>query len=117
MKLFLPLQYMRHSENLFHVIIHFIIYFNLKTESSLPIDKEEERDSLVDSSDSDDMDVKRSREWKIIQKAIAAPPMKCVCENCGNAIEGDVYQGYTAMNFHATTQSPKNSWPIRTKRL
>ena len=57
---------MRHSENLFHVIIHFIIYFNLKTESSLPIDKEEERDSLVDSSDSDDMDVKRSREWKII---------------------------------------------------
>ena len=57
---------MRHSENLFHVIIHFIIYSNLKTESSLPIDKEEERDSLVDSSDSDDMDVKRSREWKII---------------------------------------------------
>ena len=87
-------------------------------DSSLPIDEEEELDSLVDSSESDDMDVyKNDPEDGESFRMPSPPPMKCVCENCGNAIEGDVYQGYTAMNFHATTQSPKNSWPIRTKRL
>ena len=82
-------------------------------------DEESELDSFEDSSDSDDMDVfKNDPDYDGESFKMPSPPsMKCVCENCGNAIEGDVYQGYTAMNFHATTQSPKNSRPIRTKRL